>query len=65
MKRIINNLNRKYNTYVNISGVIINAFEIRKKLAWDISKKIESDFGEETRIFREKIKFLSDEYFEP
>lgn len=59
MKRIINNLNRKYGTNVNIAGVIINAFESRKKLAWDISKKIEAGFGKETRVFREKIKFLS------
>ncbi|MDD3520880.1 MAG: ParA family protein, partial [Actinomycetota bacterium] len=59
MKRIIKNLNRKYNTDINISGVIINAFEIRKKLAWNISKKIEMEFGTESRVFREKIRFLS------
>ena len=59
MKRIIKNLNRKYDVSVNISGVIINAFESKKKLAWDISKKIETSFGEDCRIFREKIRFLS------
>ncbi|HAX17561.1 MAG TPA: hypothetical protein DCY00_03065 [Actinobacteria bacterium] len=59
MKRIIKNLNRKYDVNVNISGVIINAFESKKKLAWDISKKIETSFGEDCRIFREKIRFLS------
>ncbi len=59
MKKIIKNLNRRYNTDIDITGVIINAFELRKRLAWEISKKIKNSFEGDCMVFSEKIKFLS------
>lgn len=59
MKKIIKNLNRRFNSDINIAGVIINAFELRKRLAWEITKKIQDSFEGECEVFNEKIKFLS------
>jgi len=59
IKRIVKNLNRRYYSNIRIAGVIINAFETRKKIANNIIKEIEDSFKDECKVFNEKIRFLS------
>lgn len=59
LKKIIKNLNKKFSANVNIAGVIINAYEGRKKIAISTVKDIEEKYGKEVKIFNQKIKYLS------
>jgi chromosome partitioning protein len=59
IKRIIKNLNRRYSSNIHIAGVIINAFESRKKMANNIVKEIEGSFKDGCKVFNGKIRFLS------
>jgi chromosome partitioning protein len=59
LKKIINNLNKKYLSKIKISGVIINAFEKRKIISKSVVSEMTVKFGSEMKIFNQKIKFLS------
>lgn len=59
LKKIINNLNKKFSADIKITGVIINAYEGRKKVAVSTVKEIEDKYSNKIKIFNQKIKYLS------
>jgi len=59
LKKITKNLNKKFSPDINIAGLIINAYEGRKKLVVSTVKEIKEKYGQEFRIFNQKIKYLS------
>ena len=59
LNKIINNLNRKYETKIKISGVIVNAFEQRKTISKKTVEEINDKYGSNMKIFNQKLKFLS------
>jgi len=59
LKKIINNLNKKYLSKVKIIGVIINAYEGHKRISKEIVAEIDSKYNCEMKIFNQKLKYLS------
>lgn len=59
LKKIISNLNKKFSANAKISGVIINAYEGRRKIAISTLKDIEDKYNMEMKIFNQRIKYLS------
>lgn len=59
LKKITNNLNKKFISNIVISGLIINAYEGRKNIAVSTVKELQEKYGSEFKIFNQKIKYLS------
>lgn len=58
LKKIINNLEKKYNIGINIAGIVINAFEKRNKLPEQIVNALYGKYGDSLTIFDQKIRYL-------
>jgi chromosome partitioning protein len=59
LNKIIKNLEEKFEIKINITGVIINAFEKRKKTSVNAVSRLLQKYGEEFHILDEKIRYLS------
>ncbi len=59
LKKIINNLEEKFDIKVNIVAVIINAYEKRRISSENISAKFVNKYGETFNIINQKIRYLS------
>jgi chromosome partitioning protein len=59
LKKIINNLNKKFSSNIVISGLIINAYEGRKNVVVNTVQEMKEKYGNEFKIFNQKIKYLS------
>jgi len=58
LSRIIKNLERKYNVEIKIVGIIINAFEKRKKAPEYVVDTLQKKYGDRLTIFNQKIRYL-------
>jgi chromosome partitioning protein len=58
LTRIIKNLERKYGIKIKIAGVIINAFEKRKKIPEIVIDIMRETYGHKFIIFDQKIRYL-------
>jgi len=60
LQKIIRNLESNFYVNIKIVGIIINAFERRKKDARYLSRQLERRYGDTIRIYDNKIRYLSD-----
>ncbi|MBC8388874.1 MAG: ParA family protein [Actinobacteria bacterium] len=58
LSKIIKNLERKYNVEIKIVGIIINAFEKRKKAPKYVVDTLQKKYGNRLTIFNQKIRYL-------
>jgi len=58
LSRIIKNLERKYNIEIKIVGIIVNAFEKRKKVPEHVVDTLQKKYGNRLTIFNQKIRYL-------
>ena len=58
LSRIIKNLERKYNIKIKIAGIVINAFEKRKKIPEQVINILQETYGHRLTIFNQKIRYL-------
>jgi len=58
LTKIIKNLEKKYDIFINIAGVVINAFEKRKKIPEMVIEILHETYGQKLRIFKQKIRYL-------
>ncbi|MCJ7727960.1 MAG: ParA family protein [Candidatus Hydromicrobium sp.] len=56
--KIIKNLERKYNVEIKIVGIIVNAFEKRKKAPEYVVDTLQKKYGDRLTIFNQKIRYL-------
>ncbi len=56
--KIIKNLEKKYDITIQVAGVIINAFEKRKKIPEMVVDILQETYGHNLRIFKQKIRYL-------
>ncbi len=58
LKKIIKNLNTKFSANIKISGIVINAYESRKKSTKKITQSLIRKYGKELHIYEQKLKYL-------
>ncbi len=58
LSKIIRNLERKYNVKIKIAGIVINAFEKRKKMPRQIINILKEKYGGRLTVFDQKIRYL-------
>jgi cellulose biosynthesis protein BcsQ len=58
LTRIIKNLERKYDIRIKIAGIVINAFEKRKKIPELVVDILQETYGHRLTIFKQKIRYL-------
>lgn len=58
LSKIIKNLERKYNVEIKIVGIIVNAFEKRKKVPKQVVDTLQKKYGDRLTIFNQKIRYL-------
>ncbi|MFZ3085944.1 MAG: ParA family protein [Candidatus Hydromicrobium sp.] len=58
LSKIIKNLERKYNVEIKIVGIIVNAFEKRKKAPEYVVDTLQKKYGNRLTIFNQKIRYL-------
>lgn len=58
LSKIIKNLERKYNVEIKIVGIIVNAFEKRKKAPEYVVDTLQKKYGDRLTIFNQKIRYL-------
>src|SRR4030065_333462 len=58
LSRIIKNLERKYGIKIKIAGIVINAFEKRKKIPEIVIDILKETYGQKFIIFDQKIRYL-------
>ena len=58
LTRIIKNLERKYGVRIKIAGIVINAFEKRKKIPEIVIDILKETYGQKFIIFDKKIRYL-------
>jgi chromosome partitioning protein len=58
LRKIIRNLERKYDVNIKIAGIVINAFEKRKKIPGQIIGILKEKYGGRLTIFDQKIRYL-------
>jgi len=58
LSKIIKNLERKYNVEIKIVGIIVNAFEKRKKVPKHVVDTLQKKYGDKLTIFNQKIRYL-------
>lgn len=58
LSKIIKNLERKYNVEIKIVGIIVNAFEKRKKAPEYVVDTLQKKYGNKLTIFNQKIRYL-------
>ncbi len=58
LSKIIKNLEEKYNIKIRIAGIIINAFEKRKKIPEHVINALQKKYGGRLTIFDQKIRYL-------
>jgi len=58
LSKIIKNLERKYNVEIKIVGIIVNAFEKRKKAPKHVVDTLQKKYGNRLTIFNQKIRYL-------
>jgi chromosome partitioning protein len=59
LKKIINNLNKKYYTNIKVNSILINAFEKRRKTSKEGVMNLIDKYGGEFNILQNKIRYLS------
>ncbi len=59
LKKIIDNIELKYNIKLKIVAIIINAYERRKKTSELVYKKIREKYGKDFNLVNRKIRYLS------
>jgi len=58
LNKIIENLEKRFYIKINIAGVIVNAFEKRKKMSEFIVKNLEARYKDKLPILKQKIRYL-------
>jgi chromosome partitioning protein len=58
LKKIIKNLENKYDLNIRITGIVINAFEKRNKIPEQMVDILYKKYGESLTIFSQKIRYL-------
>ncbi len=58
LTRIIKNLERRYGLRIKIAGIVINAFEKRKKIPEIVIDILKETYGQKFIIFDQKIRYL-------
>ena len=58
LSKIIKNLEKGFHIKIGIAGIIINAFEKRKKISEYIVKNIENRYKDKLTIFKQNIRYL-------
>ncbi len=58
LSKIIKNLERKYDIKIRIAGIVINAFEKRKKMPGQVIDILQEKYGSRLTIFNQKIRYL-------
>lgn len=58
LKKIIKNLEKKYNIDIRIAGIVINAYEKRNKLPEQMVNTLYRKYGQSLTIFSQKIRYL-------
>ncbi len=58
LDKIIKNLERKYDIRIKIAGIVINAFEKRKKIPGQVIDTLQEKYGGRLTIFNQKIRYL-------
>jgi len=59
LMKILKNMEKKFYFKVKIAGIIINAYEKRKKMSKYIVEKFYEQYGNQLKIFDQKIRYLS------
>ncbi len=60
LRKIVENLEKKYKVNVRIAGIIINAFEKRSKLPEQMIEELYNSYGKKLTIFDQRIRYLVD-----
>ena len=58
LKKLIKNLEKKYNINIRTAGIVINAFEKRSKLPEQMVDILYEKYGKSFTIFNQKIRYL-------
>jgi chromosome partitioning protein len=58
LKKIIKNMEKKYNIGIKIVGIVINAFEKRSRLPEQMVDTLYRKYGESLTIFNQKVRYL-------
>ena len=59
LTRIVKNLEAKFEIKINIVGMLINAYEKRRKTSELVVNRLNQDYGKDFHIIQQKIRFLS------
>jgi chromosome partitioning protein len=59
LTRIIKNLEAKFEIKINIVGMLINAFEKRRKTSESIVNRLNQNYSKDFHIIQQKIRYLS------
>jgi chromosome partitioning protein len=59
LTRIVKNLEEKFEIKINIVGMLINAYEKRRKTSEAIVNRLNQDYSKEFHIIQQKIRYLS------
>jgi len=59
LTRIIKSLEAKYEIKINIAGMLINAYEKRKKTSELVVKRLYQEYSKDFHIIQQKIRYLS------
>jgi chromosome partitioning protein len=59
LTRIVKNLEAKFEIKINIVGMLINAYEKRRKTSESVVNRLNQDYGVDFHIIQQKIRFLS------
>jgi chromosome partitioning protein len=59
LTRIVKNLEVKFEIKINIVGMLINAYEKRKKTSESIVNRLNQDYSKDFHIIKQKIRYLS------
>jgi chromosome partitioning protein len=59
LTRIVKNLEAKYEIKINIVGILINAYEKRRKTSELVVNRLNQDYSKDFNIIQQKIRFLS------
>ncbi|MBN2072866.1 MAG: ParA family protein, partial [Actinobacteria bacterium] len=59
LNKIIKSLEKKYKIEIMIAGIVVNAFEKRKKIPGQVINILEKKYGGKVKIFDQKIRYLT------
>lgn len=58
LSKIIKNLEEKYDIKIRIAGIVVNAFEKRKRIPRQVIDTLQRKYGDRLTIFDQKIRYL-------